>query len=81
MYTDMYNCKLTRSYRIESVLLDRQARASLCALGITRGSYISVAARTRYGVIAYARGRRIALEKRLCRRIVLEAQSLRAPMI
>lgn len=81
MYTDLYNCKLTRSYRIERVLLDRHTRSSMCALGITRGTYICVAARTRYGVIAYARGRRVAIEKRLCRRIVLEPQSLRAPMM
>ena len=69
--TDLYNCRIGESYLVNTLILPRRERTRLCSLGLIKGAKVRVRLRTRDGVIIEAYGTRVAMSKRVCRRVVL----------
>lgn len=67
---DLYSCAVGKSYRISKLLLDRSVCARLEAMGLNKDAYVSVSIKNSNGVIVNVHGAKIAISKKLSRRIV-----------
>lgn len=67
---DLYNCVIGREYHINKLLLDKSECVRLRALGLNENALVCVSIKNTNGVIVTVRGVRIAISKRLSRRIV-----------
>ncbi|MBQ4136952.1 MAG: hypothetical protein IJD67_02475 [Clostridia bacterium] len=69
---DLYNCTIGKSYRVNKLLLDRNERMLLGAVGLNKKACVSVSVRNTNGVIINVHGAKLALSKKLSKRIVIE---------
>ena len=67
---DLYSCAVGKSYRITKLLLDKGECMRLQAIGLNKDAYVCVSIKNSNGVIVNVRGVRIAISKKLSRRIV-----------
>ena len=74
--TDLYNCRIDESYHVSKLMLSQRERTRLESLGLFKGASVRVRLRTQNGAIIEAYGTRVAMSKRICRRVVLGKEKI-----
>lgn len=72
MYTDMFNCPIGKVFYISRIYLPEREKIYLHSFGVYKGCEIVVRVRDRSGVIMCSNGRRLAVSKKIGRRVILK---------